>query len=88
MPQFDYSIEFGKRLAEIVGDRPKLQIANDLNCSDVTVRYWLKGKIPFAIYMLKSLRDVYGVDLNELITGDEDGQNKSRDHPSNERGAN
>lgn len=86
MPQFDYSIEFGKRLAEIVGDRPKLQIANDLDCSDVTVRSWLKGKIPFAIYMLKNLRDIYGVDLNELITGDENVQNKSSDHPSDERG--
>lgn len=71
--QFDYSEEFGKRLAKAVGDRPKLQIANDLKCSDVTIRFWLKGKIPFAICMLKSLHDIYGIDLNNLIAGDKDG---------------
>ena len=67
----DYGKEFGRRLAKIVGDRPKLQIAHDLNCSDVTVRVWLKGRIPFAIHVLKRLHDVYGADLNELITGDQ-----------------
>lgn len=66
----DYNKEFGKRLEAIVGDCPKLQVANDLDCSDVTVRYWLKGKIPFAIHMLKRLHDVYGVDLNKLILGE------------------
>lgn len=71
MSQPDFGKEFGVRLAKIVGDKPKLQIANELDCSDVTVRYWLKGKIPFAICMLKRIREVYKIDLNELITGDE-----------------
>ncbi len=69
----DYNKEFGKRLEAIVGDCSKLQVANNLDCSDVTIRYWLKGKIPFAIHMLKRLHDVYGADLNKLIVGDEDG---------------
>lgn len=73
----DYGKEFGERLAKIVGDLPKLQIANDLDCSDVTVRVWLKGRIPFAIHILKKLHEVYGADLNELILGDEDGQTET-----------
>ncbi len=72
MLQADYGKEFGERLARIVGDRPKLQIASELNCSDVTVRLWIKGKIPYAIFMLRSLRKVYGADLNELIAGDKE----------------
>ena len=75
MLQPDCNKEFGERLAKIVGDKPKLQIASELDCSDVTVRYWLKGKIPFAIHMLKRIREVYGIDLNVLIAGDEDGTN-------------
>ncbi len=67
--QTDYGEEFGKRLTEAVGGRSKLQIADDLACSDVTIRLWMKGNIPFAICMLKSLRDIYGVDLNKLIAG-------------------
>ncbi len=65
----DYSTEFGERLAKIVGERPKLEIAHELDCSDVTVRLWLKGRIPFAILMLKRLHEVYGADLNKLIIG-------------------
>ncbi len=71
MPQPDYGEKFGERLAKIVGDKPKLQIAHELDCSDVTVRHWLKGKIPFALHMLKRIRELYDVDLNELISGDE-----------------
>ncbi len=77
MTQPDYGEEFGERLAKVVGDKPKLQIANDLNCSDVTIRYWLRGKIPFAIHMLKRIHDIYGVDLNKLIAGDKDNGTKS-----------
>ncbi len=66
----DYSRQFGRRLQKVVGDHSKLQIANDLGCSDVTVRFWLKGKIPFAIFILRELHEVYNVDLNELIAGD------------------
>lgn len=74
----DFNKEFSERLAVIIGDRPKLQVANDLGCSDVTVRVWLKGKIPFAIHMLKRLHDVYGVDLNDLIIGDESGNEQDK----------
>jgi len=64
-----YNKEFGERLQKVIGERSKVQVADDLDCSDVTVRMWLKGKVPFAIHMLKKLHDVYGADLNELIAG-------------------
>jgi len=69
--QTDYGKEFGKRLAKALGERSKSQIATELGCSDVSVRLWIKGKIPFAICMLKGLHDTYGIDLNNLIAGDE-----------------
>lgn len=69
--QTDYSKEFGERLNKALGAHTKQQVAAELGCSDVSVRLWIKGKIPFAICILKGLRDVYGIDLNELITGDE-----------------
>ncbi|KKL82927.1 hypothetical protein LCGC14_1979880 [marine sediment metagenome] len=75
--QTDYGKEFGERLAKALSDQPKQQIAAELGCSDVSVRLWMKGKIPFAICMLKSLHDVYEIDLNNLIAGDKNEQKKT-----------
>ena len=75
--QTDYGKEFGERLAKALANHPKQQIAAELGCSDVSVRLWMKGNIPFAICMLKSLHDVYGVDLNNLIAGDKNEQKKT-----------
>lgn len=74
----DFSHRFGKRFQKIVGRRSKLEIGGDLHCSDVTVRFWLKGRIPFAIWILKRIHDMYGVDLNELITGKETKNDKNK----------
>lgn len=67
--QTDYGKEFGERLAKALSGHSKQQIADGLGCSDVSVRLWMKGRIPFAICMLRDLRLFYGIDLNELITG-------------------
>lgn len=66
-----YSSKFGKRLEELL-PHSKQQVAEELGCSGVTVRFWVKGKIPFAIHLLRRMRKKYGIDLNELIAGEED----------------
>jgi len=69
--EIPYSLKFGARLEKML-PLPKQVIAERLGCSDVTIRFWMKGKIPFAICLLKEMREQYGIDLNELITGEQE----------------
>jgi len=67
----NYSKEFGRRLQTLIKEQGITiqECSEDLCCSSISIRYWIKGRVPFIVHILKRLYDE-GVDLNELVGGE------------------
>jgi len=65
--------QFGQRLEEQLSTKQTTRraAAELVHCTGATIGRWVRGEGPFSILVLAELHRKFGIDLNELICGEE-----------------
>lgn len=65
--------QFGRRLEDTLIERnvTRRQVAENINCTGATIGRWIRGEAPYSISLLAGLHRKYGIDLNNLICGED-----------------
>lgn len=65
--------QFGRRLEAALSERnvTRRQAAEAIGCTGATMGRWIRGEAPYSVLFLIGLHREYGIDLNELICGEE-----------------
>lgn len=66
--------QFGKRLEDILIEQgvTRRRVAENAGCTGATIGRWIRGEVPYCILILAELHRKHGIDLNELICGEEE----------------
>ena len=65
--------QFGKRLEDALIEHniTRRQAAESIGCTGATIGRWIRGEAPYSILLLAKLHRQYGIDLNELVCGED-----------------